>query len=249
MQRVADAEGDAAHELRVDERGVHRAADVGARRPRGRSVTTPVSASTSSTTAHRAARIGDLRHLNEAPAASGCAAASSASVTRDPAQRSARRPHSVTSASATRQRAAARAPRLARSACPRPSARRCPPSPCRASHRCRRRSPRRRCRRGARRSGRRAGPGASPRIWASTVSRPGPIEDAPVSTTKRPSARASTCAVSNGPSPVFSTYTARPMPRRSRRARVHAPPARRARAHSPGARSSSSNSAGKSPES
>ena len=30
MQRVADAEGDAAHELGVDEGGVHGAADVGA---------------------------------------------------------------------------------------------------------------------------------------------------------------------------------------------------------------------------
>src|SRR6266404_5087868 len=165
-----------------------------------RSPTAPVSRSTSTTTAAAQPAYVIFLTSNDAPAARRRSAASSASVTRRPPASSTPCAY-VTSASVTPRRAAARAFASAISffaarcaALPAVSVPREPyvPTPlstaavsaCRTSNRS-------------------AGmPSASPRICASTVSRPGPIEEAPVSTTRRPSGRASTCVVSNEPRPA-----------------------------------------------
>ena len=166
----------------------------------------------------RAPRVGHLRHLERG--AGGQASLGGQLGQRDAAAAGLERPAAhVTSASATPRRAAARG-RASAMSLTAASAAAFPGGTGPASRRCRRRSRRRRCRRGARGSARREG--RAPRRGSAPAPSPapGPMDDAPVSTTSVPSARASTCVVSNGPRPVFSTYTARPMPRRKPGPRV-----------------------------
>ena len=81
MQRVADAEHDAADELRVHERGVHRAPDVGARHHPAQRHRARLRVDVDHDRA-RAARVRDLRDLERGARGQRLSAASSASVTR-----------------------------------------------------------------------------------------------------------------------------------------------------------------------